>query len=337
MSLKKRHIGRKVAGVGVGVALLVLGLEAPAFAAATVSAVSPASGPTDCVVDVTGTGFLDFPQAQQDLIFDAPAGGTDVTVDQANWFALSDTEIWAVVPVLVPGTTYTVDLDDPSGAGTSTATFLSTTAAGACAPTISTVTPTCGPAGTVVTITGTNLLGPDLTAGEVRFSPYTTDEIAAITAPDVSEPTSISVIVPTTAADGKIQLKTFGASGGKIFSTTVFQVPPPDCAPVTGNEHARSITFKLKKSGKASGVVSSTEDPAFTDCVASVPVKIQKKKKGDGWKTVKTTTTSDTGSYTAKVRNKKGKQKFRALAPKVSLGDPVTDVCLKAKSATRTI
>jgi hypothetical protein len=36
-----------------------------------------------------------------------------------------------------------------------------------------------------------------------------------------------------------------------------------------------------------------------------------------------------------KVKNPKGTQKFRALAPKVSLGDPVTDVCLKARSAVR--
>jgi hypothetical protein len=104
---------------------------------------------------------------------------------------------------------------------------------------------------------------------------------------------------------------------------------------VTGNEHARNITFKINKKGRASGVVSSTEDPAFTDCVAAVPVKIQRKKPGGGWKTVGKTTTTDTGSYVKKVKNKPGKQKFRALAPKVSLGDPVTDVCLKARSATR--
>ena len=122
---------------------------------------------------------------------------------------------------------------------------------------------------------------------------------------------------------------------GTAFSTTSFLVPPPDCTPDTGNEHARSITFKIKKSGAAKGVVSSTEDPAFTDCAAAVPVKIQRKTSG-GWKTVGKTTTDDTGAYAKKVKNKKGKQKFRALAPKVSLGDPVTDVCLKAKSATRT-
>ena len=108
------------------------------------------------------------------------------------------------------------------------------------------------------------------------------------------------------------------------------------CVPPTGNVHARAISFKITKSGKASGKVSSTEDPAFTDCVAAVPVKIQR-KTSSGWKTVGKTTTSYTGSYAKKVKNPKGKQKFRALAPKVSLGDTVTDVCSKAMSATRKV
>jgi hypothetical protein len=52
-------IGRRVAGVGVAVALMMLGLEAPAFAAAPViSSFNPTSGGPDtggCVVVVTGT------------------------------------------------------------------------------------------------------------------------------------------------------------------------------------------------------------------------------------------------------------------------------------------
>jgi hypothetical protein len=150
----------------------------------------------------------------------------------------------------------------------------------------------------------------------------------------VDVPTSINVVVPSLSVDGLVRVTTFGSTGGQIFSSTVFDISDA-CTPTTGDEHARSITFKIKKSGAASGVVSSTEDPAFTDCAAAVPVKIQRKKPGGGWKTVGNTTTTDTGSYSKKVKNKPGKQKFRALAPKVSLGDPVTDTCLKAKSATR--
>jgi hypothetical protein len=341
---RRRHVGRRVVGVGAGVALMVLGLQAPAMAAPAVTSFTPTTGPTDCVVVLTGTGFTDVPQAQQDLIFVGPAAGAgdDVSVPDADWARISGTEIWTEVPAaLALGVSYTIQVTDPTGGTASAGTFLRSTGVGACAPTITSITPTCGVAFDTVVIAGTNLIGPGLVGGETRFSPYDDPRIASHVVPDVDVPTSISVVVPSGSTDGKVQVTTFdtdgataGVQGGIAFSPTVFDISDA-CAPTTGDEHARNITFKIKKSGAAKGVVSSTEDPAFTDCVAAVPVKIQRKTSG-GWKTVGKTTTTDTGSYSKKVKNKPGKQKFRALAPKVSLGDPVTDTCLKAKSATRT-
>jgi IPT/TIG domain len=338
MSMGKRHIGRRVAGVGVAVTLMMLGLAAPAFAAApTVASFTPTSGPENCVVVITGTAFTDIPSADAswDVEFDLdaiPGGGINAT----TFAIISATEIWATVPNLTPGSAYVVRVANSQGTGNSTATFLATAdnAGGACAPTITSFTPTCGSAGTAVVITGTNLLEPDLTGGDVRFAPYPGTEAVTVQ-PDVDTATSLSVVVPSGVADGAIRVNTItNPAAGQAFSATPFLTPPPDCVPVTGDEHARSISFKISKAGKTSGVVSSTEDPAFTDCVAAVPVKIQRKKSG-AWKTVGTTTTNDSGAYTKKVKNPKGTQKFRALAPKVSLGDPVTDVCLKARSAVR--
>jgi hypothetical protein len=359
MSLGKRHIGRKVAGVGVGVAMLVLGLQAPAMADTAVTAIAPTSGPTDCVVDITGSGFRGFPDGSNTLTFVGPATGATDDVDAADWYSISDTEIWAVVPSvadgMLAGTSYTVVLTQPSGTNTAGGSFLYTgdTAAGGCAPTIASFTVagsgTCGSAGDVVTITGTNLLSAaninsaTHVGGTVFFQDTTppSETEGTYPVPDLSEPTSIQAIVPSGVADGPIHVftgvdanPTSGDQG--VFSTTPFTTPPPDCPAVGGTPHARSVSFKIKSTGKASGKVSSTEDPAFTDCVAAVPVKIQR-KTSSGWKTVGKTTTTDTGSYTKKVKNPKGKQKFRALAPKVSLGDPVTDVCAKAKSAIRKI
>jgi IPT/TIG domain len=361
MSLVKRNIGRRVAGVGVAVALMVLGLQTPAFAAVTISALSPTSGPPGCIVVATGTGFRDFPAATDTDMEDSSTGTTvqfvtsstqpvDEAITATNFFAFSGGEtMWVEAPDgLDAGTSYFLRVDNPSTADlgiTSTASFLATTGAGGCAPTITSFTPTCTTAGNTVTITGTNLQDADMDGAAVFFAPYETD--AAPVVPDVSDVTSLTVVVPSGTTDGQIKIVNevtdptnydandpVGTDTG-LFSTTSFLVPPPDCVPDTGNEHARNITFKINKKGRASGVVSSTEDPAFTDCVAAVPVKIQRKKAGGGWKTVGKTTTDDTGAYVKKVKNKKGKQKFRALAPKVSLGDPVTDVCLKAKSATR--
>ena len=337
MSLKERHVGRRVAGVGVAVALMVLGLQAPAFAAVSITAITPNNGPDDCVVVITGSGFAEFPEAQTTVEFVNP-GDTETSPD---FFVISDTEIWAEADFLEPGLSYNVRITNPgnSPAGvTSTVAYLNTTAAAGCAPTITSFVPTCGAVGTTVVITGTNLFQADPFAGaDVFFSPYDTAIPPAVeathTVPDVDSPTSLSVIVPTGTTDGPIKVIT---DAGTVFSTGSFLVPPPDCVPATTPEHARAVTFKLKKSGAASGVVSSTEDPAFTDCVASVPVKIQKKKKGDGWKTKATATTTDTGSYSANINVKPGK--YRAVAPKVDLGTPtVTDSCLKAKSAVRKI
>jgi hypothetical protein len=344
MSLKKRHIGRKAAGVGVGVALLVLGLQAPAMANTAVTAVSPGSGPKSCVVDITGSGFNTFPDASGTLTFVAPSGGTNVDVPNSDWFSISDTEIWAVVPTLANGTTYSLKLTQPSGTFTAGGTFTSTgpTQPGGCAPTITSFTPTCGSAGDIVTITGTNLLDSqnmlnDPTAGgDVFFQKAGGGEIiASQPVPDLSEPTSISAIVPTGVADGPIHVVTHvqpSTTTTGVFSATSFLTPPPDCVAPTG--HTRSITLKLKKNGKASGVVSSTETTPFTDCVKAVPVKIQRKKKGGGWKSAGSTTTDDTGKYSHKTKGKPGK--YRALAPATQVGTPAVD-CLKAKSATRTI
>jgi hypothetical protein len=297
------------------------------------------------VVDITGTGFL-FSTAAQHLWFVAPTTPTG-DVEATNWFALSDTEIWAEVPAgLTAGTTFSLKLVDGAGGNTAGGTFLSTSAAaggpaGGCAPTIASFTPTCGSAGDVVTITGTNLLdGTNLSGnnsgGDVFFSGVATK--AAQPVPDLSEPTSISAIVPTGVTDGPIRVETdvdtnpnvAGVQG--VISTTAFLTPPPDCVPEGGNTHARKVSLSLSGKLKAKGKVSSTEDPAFTECVSGVPVKIQRKTKS-GWKNVGSTTTTDTGSYSKKVKNKAGK--YRAIAKKVSLGDPVTDVCSKATSPTR--
>ena len=58
MTLFKRHMGRRVAAVSVTAALLVLGLETPAFAVApTITSFTPTSGPVGCVVTITGSNF----------------------------------------------------------------------------------------------------------------------------------------------------------------------------------------------------------------------------------------------------------------------------------------
>jgi hypothetical protein len=227
---------------------------------------------------------------------------------------------------LTPGVGYTIRVDG-GGTGTpSTTTFTLVASPGGCAPTITSIAPACGNTDTTVVITGTNLIAPGLGGAEVRFAPYV--KIAAHSVPDVDTTTSLSVVVPSASSDGKIQVSTFTTTGGTAFSPTVFDISDA-CAPAGG--HTRSISLKLKDKLVAKGTVKSTETTPFTDCAASVPVKIQRKVSGS-WKTVGKTTTSDTGAYSKKIKNKKGK--YRSIAVKTTLAGG--EVCLKAKSPVRT-
>jgi hypothetical protein len=115
---------------------------------------------------------------------------------------------------------------------------------------------------------------------------------------------------------------------GAVLGAT-FIVPPPDlsCSPT---DHARSITLSLRRHLVAQGRVSSFEDPAFTDCVASVPVRIQRRVSGR-WRTVGRTTTTDTGVYKKRINDRPGK--YRSVTPGFF---QFTDLCFRAVSSVRT-
>jgi hypothetical protein len=129
--------------------------------------------------------------------------------------------------------------------------------------------------------------------------------------------TSITATVPTGATTGKIKVT---VGGGTVTSTDDF---------VVSTTHARTITLALKKHLVAKGTVSVAD--STTACVSDVPVKIQRRKSGH-WKTVGSTSTSASGSYKKRIKDKPGK--YRAKAPKVSVNSNADD-CLKAVSASR--
>jgi hypothetical protein len=138
----------------------------------------------------------------------------------------------------------------------------------------------------------------------------------AATAFTVNSATQITATVPTTTT-GPIKVTT---PGGSATSTTNFTV---------STVHSRSVTLKLKKHLIAQGSVSVAD--GFTACAASVPVKIQRKTSG-GWKGVGSTTTTATGSYKKKIKDKEGR--YRAKAPKVILNNGA-DICKGATSPSR--
>jgi hypothetical protein len=372
MTLFKRHLGRRAAGIGVAAALLVLGLEAPAFAAApTITSILPTSGPVGCVVTITGTNFnnpnvtdvefnntnaasfrIDSATSISAVVGTGTTGtgasevtnadgtdsgpdftvasttcptitsftptsgpvGTSVVITGTNFTGAtsvtfnnvtattftvnSATQITATVPTTA--TTGPIRVTAPGGTGSSLTNFT------IAAPTITSFTPTFGPVGTSVVITGTNLTG----ATAVTFNNVT----ATFT---VNSATQITATVPATATTGKIKVTT---PGGSVTSTADF---------VVSTLHSRSITLSLRKHLVARGMVSVGD--GFTACAAGVPVKIQRRVSGH-WKAVGSTTTTSTGAYKKRIKDKTGK--YRARAKKVALNSGA-DVCSRATSPVR--
>jgi len=389
MSLFKRHVGRRVAAVGVATALLMLGLAAPAYAVIpTVTAVTPANAALGCEVTVTGANFqtvanggpasaVEFggtpgtglaidadTQLEVTVPVAAGVGGnnvvvTNVTGDSAAFtYSTTAAATCPGVPTFSPATGFVGSTVTISGAfvtaptqvrfntsslvTTTNATASSATAvvpAGATtgpihvytaagqktsatsftvvtapAPTISSFTPAFGPTGTSVKITGTNFSGT-VSGASFTTTGVTFNNVAGTFV--VNSATQITATVPSTATTGRIKVTT---PGGSATSTTDFTVSKP---------HTRSVTLGLKKHLVARGAVSVGD--GFTACVASVPVKIQR-KTSSGWKSVGSTTTDASGSYKKKIKDKPGK--YRAKAPKVSLNNGV-DVCLGDTSPAR--
>ena len=244
MTLAKRQLVRRLVGVGVAAVSIVIGVETPALALPpTITSFSPTSGPAGCVVVIKGSNF------DNPVVSSVDIGGTQV----ASFKIVSATEIWATV---AGATSAPIHLTNASDTANSPTDFTNTNP-GACSPTIKSLTPCAGSAGTTVVITGTNLLkdsGTTTTAavgGDVRFAPYA----ATATHTGAPEtPKQLSVLVPSDAADGPIRVSTFNdvVGEGAVLSGTAFQVPPPDsqCWPPSV-EHAR--TFPSRSSAASPG------------------------------------------------------------------------------------
>jgi IPT/TIG domain len=337
LRLSERHVGGRVVGIVAAAGFLVIGFQVPAFAASpTITSFTPGSGPTNCIVAVTGTAFADSSEAQTTVQFVPPTGAAVVVPD---FRIVSATQIWARVPGLTPGAGYKIRITNNGGADESNSSFVSTSDAGECAPTISSLTPCSGSPGTTVVVTGMNLLrGTDPTdptqQTEVRFFDYaagTPDPtLAEHTIPNTDTPTQLRVIVPLGARDGPIRVTTFTAPAlGQAFSTQWFMVPPPDDCPPTIIEHSRSVTLRLRRHLVARGNV--TVGDAFADCAASVPVKIQRRVSGH-WKTIATATTSSSGAYKKRIPDTPGKYRARAIRIVLNAGG---DLCKRATSIVR--
>jgi len=162
-------------------------------AAPAVSGFSPTSGSPGTSVTVSGSGFT---------------GASSVTFNgTASTFSVnSDSQVTATVPA--GATSGPIAVTTAAGTGTSSGSF--TVTAAAAAPTITSISPTSGPVGTVVAITGSNLTG----ATSVKFGGVS----ASFT---IASATRIDATVPSGARTGSITVTT---PGGSATSSQSFRV-----------------------------------------------------------------------------------------------------------------
>lgn len=156
----------------------------------TVTLLTPATGPTtgNTFVTVTGTGFT-------------PSGMTVTFGGTAATFAYnSSTSLTAVSPAHSAGT-FDVIVTTPGGVSPNTVLddFIYT---GTSAPVITSISPTSGPVGTFVTVTGSGFLGSSVaTVGGVSAS-FT-----------VVNDTTVTLTVPSTTPGGTVDIRVTNSGG----------------------------------------------------------------------------------------------------------------------------
>jgi hypothetical protein len=252
--------------------------------APTITSFAPTSGAVGTSVVITGTNL---------------SGVTSVKFNgtSATFSANTATSVTAIVPA--GATTGPITVIAAAGTATSATNFTVTGT-----PTITSFTPTSGPVGTSVTITGTNLTG----ATSVKFNGTS----ATFT---VNSATKIMATVLTGSTTGKITVTT---PGGTATSATDFTV-------TTTASTSRSVLFGFQPHSRVSGHVSVTSGVAA--CQSLVPVIIQK-QRGGSWKWVDTTATRKNGNFKTYIPPSNGM--FRAKVNQITLANGV--VCAKSIS-----
>ena len=205
---------------------------------------SPTSGPVGTLVTISGTGF---------------SGATTVTFDgiPADFTGVSATSITATVPA--GASTGKIGVTTPGGSTLSSSNYTVT------GPIITNFTPTSGPVGTLVTITGTGF--SDVTGVTFNGTSATFSLVSA---------TQITATVPVGATTGKIGMT---SPGGSALSSANFTVTAPSItsfSPTTGPV-GTLVTINGSGFGDVTGVTFNGTSATFslvsaTQITATVPV-----------------------------------------------------------------
>ncbi len=244
-------------------------------AAPAISSFTLTSGPVGTSVSISGLAFT---------------GATSVTFNgtAASYAVNSDAEITATVPS--SATSGPIAVTTAGGTATSSTSFEVTPPS---APTISSFTPTSGPVGTTVVISGTSFTGASSVTFNGTGAIYTVDSDTQITA-----------TVPSGATSGPIDVTTGGGIATSASSFTVTQPAPtissfsPAMGPVGTVVTITGSAFTGATSVKFDGIAASYAVDSDTQITATVPA-------GATTGPISVTTSSGTGASSNPFRVKK--------------------------------
>ena len=260
----------------------------------TITSLNPTSGPVGTSVVITGTGFT---------------GATAVTfggVTATSFTVNLDTQITATVPT--GATTGPIAVTTPGGTATSSTNFM-------VQPRITSFSPTSGPVGTSVVITGTGFTGA---------SAMTFNAVSAVFT--VNSPTQITATVPLNATTGPIRVTT---PGGTATSSTNFTVTGQTPSPIA--KHRSVIILKLSGHLVASGDVRIPD--GFGKCDNGRRVNIQRYASGH-WKTIRQDRTGSNGQFRSNLPDRSGKYRTQVTKKRLTNDLCKSDVS-KAKKYTK--
>jgi|GEM_PF-3399069 len=237
--------------------------------APTITGFSPASAAPGATITINGSNFA--PTAGNNTVYFTDSNGTTIDLS-ASVTSATPTALTVVVPGAYSGK---VKVTTSAGVATSATGFTVTVPV----PTITSFTPTIGPAGTVVTITGTHFDGGVLANNVVTFNGFAATVNSATS-------TSIVAIVPSNATTGPIAV-TVSSSSLYIGSATATSAsnytvgyPPPTISGFTPTSGVAgtSVTISGTNFGTGAGcslslagIALSVTSWADTAIVASVP------------------------------------------------------------------
>ena len=211
----------------------------------TVTSFTPVTGQAGISVTINGTNFVN--------VTSVKFNGTEVGA--ANFTVNSSVKITAAVPA--GSTSGTISVTSPSGTGSSSSNF---TVIGL--PTIASFTPSNGPVGAGITITGTGFTS----VNSVKFNGVT----ATFTA---NSETQITAVVPATATTGTITVINVAGPGSSANSFTV--ILPPLISSISPTNRVTGSTLIITGSNLANATSVNFNATVVTTLISNTDSEIQ--------------------------------------------------------------